>query len=115
MVINSVGARKQPNPEHFGQLKNSTQAHFCRSKKRICPGKRGCMVTLLPMGGREMEKWYCFFVVRTSVVHGSGRQPNALDQHVTKLVEPAIASSPNVRRFSVRNRKPPNRLSIKKY
>lgn len=39
-------------------------------------------------------------------------ESNALDQHVTKLVEPAIASSPNVRRFPVRNCKPPNRLDL---
>ncbi|XP_051962904.1 uncharacterized protein K02A2.6-like [Xyrauchen texanus] len=39
-------------------------------------------------------------------------EPNALDQQVTKLVEPATASSPNVRRFPARTRKPPNRLDL---
>ncbi len=49
MVRNSagVGLRKQPNPGHFGQLRNPGQTHFCRSKKRKCPGKRGRMVTLM--------------------------------------------------------------------
>lgn len=39
-------------------------------------------------------------------------ESRALDQRVTKLVEPAIASFPSVRRFPVRNRKPPNRLDL---
>ncbi len=48
MVRNSagVGLRKQPNPGHFGRLRNPGWTHFCRSKKRTCPGKRGRMVTL---------------------------------------------------------------------
>ncbi len=52
MVRNSAGAglRKQPNPGHFGRLRNPSRTHFCRSKKRTCLGKRGRMVTLIYCG-----------------------------------------------------------------
>ncbi len=57
--------RKQRNPGHFGRLRNPGQTHFCRSKKRTCPGKRGRMVTLHNNNNNNKNK-----LIITTIIQG---------------------------------------------